>query len=890
MIPHIPPQRRHRSNHAKPFSDLVAYVLENKSKEYQLANSLFSDILNYATATKDVLTAEEKCVAIRTNKICALEFAATEMNAVASRNLRCKDPVFTFILSWPEHESPHHDVIFDAANHALQSLGLGEHQSVVAIHSNTDNIHCHVAVNRIHPITFRSQHLEWSIKTLHRAARESEIKHGWSNDNGIFIVQSDELGNKSIIKNVLHKSPSVLPAWHDPDSLMAWLKSDVSKALKRALPTLQNWHDLHRWLENYSIGLLDTGGGLRLEITSADSGEVLYFPASRGLRLLKRYELEARWGAFTTNETELLQDITSFPSTDDDDTDLVMNCVVPNMTVFNPLQIHQKVNTFLKSSFDQGVPPWARNQQLNMVDADEMRELNPENQSKRNLAFAGHNNSDVGTDYSDAIVESNSTSKNRYARDNLKREERKAARAIARADLRSRFNRYQDMVAEGDIEYLKQVKAIRAKRSALLATIRVESKQQRQSLKRDFLHDIKSRIFPLEAIHSRAIKQKLKVESIFQAHMRELSFSRVMPLGWRVWLHEQAKLGDQAALSALRGIVYQAQRDAKSYEATLNETHTIEIDSSEFVEAGVRLKSDEQHFAKLMSRLLNNERHENAIRSSHIHDMRPFEVDALLAQYAGIKWRVTGNGNVNYLDMYGEHIFTDRGNRITFDKVLVTDEEICLALMHAEQKFGKGLTLTGNDPLFTARMARLADELGLIILNPELQVEIANHRVARNSALNKIETVLDVIPVVPKSEPIIIEEPPTTVATPIEEILRKKILSLDPQAEFVIPSADSNTSYEGKVIAASDVSDQSDFGFAQHLGRGRYALHFIPPPIGDATQSITVKYKDGVSSIQLSQTPDKKRTVVKHTGKLNQIVVLGLIWVEFSSNSPTVSD
>ena len=52
------------------------------------------------------------------------------------------------------------------------------------MHGNTDNRHCHVAVSRIHPITFKSRNIEWAHKTLHYAARQSEIKHGWTVDNG----------------------------------------------------------------------------------------------------------------------------------------------------------------------------------------------------------------------------------------------------------------------------------------------------------------------------------------------------------------------------------------------------------------------------------------------------------------------------------------------------------------------------------------------------------------------------------------------------------------------------------------------------------------------------------------------------------------------------------
>lgn len=61
----------------------------------------------------------------------------------------------------------------------------------------------------------------------------------------------------------------------------------------------------------------------------------------------------------------------------------------------------------------------------------------------------------------------------------------------------------------------------------------------------------------------------------------------------------------------------------------------------------------------------------------------------------------------------GDHPFTDQGNRLTFDRVEVTDHDLCLALVHAQHKFGNQLTLTGDDPVLTARMAALADDMGL---------------------------------------------------------------------------------------------------------------------------------------------------------------------------------
>ena len=61
-----------------------------------------------------------------------------------------------------------------------------------------------------------------------------------------------------------------------------------------------------------------------------------------------------------------------------------------------------------------------------------------------------------------------------------------------------------------------------------------------------------------------------------------------------------------------------------------------------------------------------------------------------------------------------------------------TDEEIMTILSDTQKKYGSKLFVPwdGYDPKFTARMARLADDMGLTVLNPDLQDVIAAHRAA----------------------------------------------------------------------------------------------------------------------------------------------------------------
>ena len=311
----------------------------------------------------------------------------------------------------------------------------------------------------------------------------------------------------------------------------------------------------------------------------------------------------------------------------------------------------------------------------------------------------------------------------REPRDAVQRAERKVQRAAERLALRQRFAQHQKAVRQADALYFPRVKELQAERSLALSELRAQSSSEMRAVRKT-TGLIRDRFMPIVAIHNANLGRKLQIEADFQEKAQALRAVRVPPLSWRAWLLQQAGQGDQAALSALRGIVYQAQRDAKR-DAVLEESESAgDLDSTQH---------RARHFKKLMTRLLDEEQKEAAIRSADIHQMRPYEADALLRLYADMVWHVTANGNVEYRDTAGAHLFTDRGNRVTFDRVRVEDDEIRLALAHAQQKFGMPLTLTGDDPVFLERMARLADDMGIAILNPELQAVIERHRLARKT-------------------------------------------------------------------------------------------------------------------------------------------------------------
>lgn len=787
MLPIILEKRKSRVRSNQAFNKLIAYVEGGPSaSQYQpiSQHQKFEDILNYTTQQRTRTFVREKCIAIRTNGVTDITSAAIEMNAVAARNTRCVDPAFHFVLTWPEHEHPSSDQILDAAEHAIRALGLAEHQYILAIHVDTDNIHCHSAVSRIHPQTFKSRNITWANRTIHRAARESELRHGWFHDNGIYIIQFDEQNNKTIVLNPEHdpanrlsrkrRMEEVLPAWHDPESLASWVKTKVAKALIPELQNMDSWNDLHIWLAGYGISLQDSGGGgLRLSASSQKTGEIINVAASRGLRSLKRKDLEFRWGKFTHG----------------------INAARPPV----------------ESAMPENIPE---------VSSSKLGSIRSEDRRHR-------------------------------------REERTEQRAAARADLRRRFSQYQLFVREGDAAHFERLKEIRRDRLRSINSIDERANAKKQAVRDFHKTDLRGSLLKMAAIYLETAKLKQEVEADFGKKRKTLQASRTPALGWREWLYEQANMGDQAALSALRGIVYQARRDAKR-----RLVRNPALDQGEQADRAKRYK-------EILSLLIEEEKREIAIRSAKKNSVRPFEIDALLAQYVGLIWHVTGNGNIVYSDLADRPVFIDRGNRISFDRESVSDEDILLALAHAQQKFGKQVTLTGDDPVFLARMACLADDMGMAVLNPDLQSAIGEHRRKRSQM---ISDTLRLAPSVeekflPGSAEAVIQHPVQDAARESEKIasepgveipvaqsvhgqLRAMVLAIDPLAVFEIPDTSNGQKiYSGPIVA----SCSSSRGFAQHIGRGVYALHGCRAPGNHNNVSIVVQYRNGIALVTLSE-------------------------------------
>lgn len=184
---------------------------------------------------------------------------------------------------------------------------------------------------------------------------------------------------------------------------------------------------------------------------------------------------------------------------------------------------------------------------------------------------------------------------------------------------------------------------------------------------------------------ARAIQELKAVQQIDKAALRKTG-----DLSWKAWIEREAAAGDEAALSAMRGLRYREQRKTKK---------TLPGFEGEDLEARID--------GPAVSREGRQKERGGSIGGDiKTFDLSHYEIDHLRLR-------------VLYRDDEGNIALEDLGQRIECRQH--GDEEVIRAgLLLAAQKYGGEVFITGDDA-FKTRAAQIARESGIRIANPELQ-------------------------------------------------------------------------------------------------------------------------------------------------------------------------
>jgi hypothetical protein len=164
------------------------------------------------------------------------------------------------------------------------AIGFGEHQRVSAVHQNTDHWHLHVAINKVHPATFRNIEPFYDHYRLQTCCTEMEVKHGLIRTNHARGPDRPPRGRAGDFE-----------AHQGAPSFLRWIREEARPALLEARAHGSGWRDFHTALARYGLVIKPRGAGLVIG-HHRDAG--LHVKASDVDRLLSMQAFTQAWGPF----------------------------------------------------------------------------------------------------------------------------------------------------------------------------------------------------------------------------------------------------------------------------------------------------------------------------------------------------------------------------------------------------------------------------------------------------------------------------------------------------------------------------------------------------------------------------------------------------------------
>jgi hypothetical protein len=93
------------------------------------------------------------------------------------------DKTYHLLLSFQTGENPSPEVLAAVEKRMCEALGLGEHQRISAVHHDTDHLHIHVAINKIHPTRLTIHDPKGDFRIMAQTALQLEAEFGLMADN-----------------------------------------------------------------------------------------------------------------------------------------------------------------------------------------------------------------------------------------------------------------------------------------------------------------------------------------------------------------------------------------------------------------------------------------------------------------------------------------------------------------------------------------------------------------------------------------------------------------------------------------------------------------------------------------------------------------------------------
>lgn len=208
--------------------------------------------------------------------------AALEIQATQALNKRAEtDKTYHLLISFKAGENPSQQTLEAIEARLCAALGYVDHQRISAVHHDTDNLHIHVAINKIHPIRHTILTPYRDYKILGDMCVKLEKEYDLEPDN--------HKANKTRSEN----RADDMERHAGVESLLNWIKHECAQQMHSA----KNWAELHEIMRGNNLELRLHGNGL--VVTNTDG---LGVKASSVSREFGKARLEQRLGIFETSK------------------------------------------------------------------------------------------------------------------------------------------------------------------------------------------------------------------------------------------------------------------------------------------------------------------------------------------------------------------------------------------------------------------------------------------------------------------------------------------------------------------------------------------------------------------------------------------------------------
>jgi hypothetical protein len=228
-----------RSQRKSSMADLIGYLTEEQDRDGP------ESLVDYMTDDQGK-SSRVGAVSITHCHATTAAWAAAEMRAVQAMNTRAQsDKTYHMIVSFREGEQPPPDQLTQIEARLCDALGFAEHQRISVVHHDTDNLHLHIAINKIHPRSFRLHEPYYDHRTRSKVCAELEIE---------FDLERD---NHQSLKTVAEANAANMTARTGIGSLLVWIQQNCQAELEQAA----SWEAFQAVLQSHELQIRQRANG-----------------------------------------------------------------------------------------------------------------------------------------------------------------------------------------------------------------------------------------------------------------------------------------------------------------------------------------------------------------------------------------------------------------------------------------------------------------------------------------------------------------------------------------------------------------------------------------------------------------------------------------------------